>query len=118
MTEGALDSTTFEPARLAALDDPYPVYKSLHLTGRSAIQTASGIACVIGYATADGVLRDGRFRSGPIAERFHKLLPSGPARDELSHRINFLDGEDHTRVRGLVQRAFTPARVRDLRPFV
>src|SRR5438034_11478130 len=118
MTEGALDSTTFEPARLAALDDPYPVYKSLHLTGRSAIQTASGITCVIGYATADGVLRDGRFRSGPIAERFHKLLPSGPARDELSHRINFLDGEDHTRVRGLVQRAFTPARVRDLRPFV
>src|SRR5438128_139836 len=118
MTEGALDSTTFEPARLAALDDPYPVYKSLHLTGRSAIQTASGITCVIGYATADAVLRDPNFRSGPIAERFRQLLPSGPARDELSHRINFLDGDDHARVRGLVQRAFTPARVRDLRPFV
>src|SRR5260370_24615817 len=73
---------------------------------------------VLGYATADEVMRDSSFRSGPIAERFHKLLPSGSARDELSHRINFLDGEDHTRVRDLVQRAFTPARVRDLRPFV
>ncbi len=76
------------------------------------------MTCVIGYATADEVMRDSSFRSGPIAERFHKLLPSGSARDELSHRINFLDGEDHTRVRDLVQRAFTPARVRDLRPFV
>ena len=118
MTEGAVDPNTFEPAQLAALDDPYPVYQSLHATGRSAIQTASGITCIIGYATADGVLRDSSFRSGPIAERFRQLLPSGPARDELSHRINFLDGQDHTRVRGLVQRAFTPARVRDLRPFV
>ena len=118
MTEVALDPTTFEPARLAVLDDPYPVYRSLHATGRPAIWTASGITCVIGYAAADAVMRDSSFRSGPIAERFHQLLPSGPARDELSHRINFLDGEDHTRVRGLVQRAFTPARVRDLRPFV
>ena len=118
MTEGVLDPTTFEPARLASLDDPYPVYKSLHASGRPNIRTASGIACVIGYAAADAVLRDNSFRSGPIAERFHQLLPSGPARDELSHRINFLDGKDHARVRGLVQRAFTPARVRDLRPFV
>ena len=118
MTEVALDPTTFDPARLAVLDDPYPVYRSLHATGRPAIRTASAITCVIGYAAADAVMRDSSFRSGPIAERFHQLLPSGPARDEFSHRINFLDGEDHARVRGLVQRAFTPARVRDLRPFV
>jgi len=118
MTEGALDPTTFEPARLASLEDPYPVYRSLHTTGRAAIRTASGITCVIGYAAADALLRDNSFRSGPIAERFRQILPSGPARDELSHRINFLDGQDHARVRDLVRRAFTPARVRDLRPFV
>src|SRR5260370_14630258 len=73
---------------------------------------------VLGYATADEVMRDSSFRSGPIAERFHKLLPSGSARDDVSHRITVMDGEDHTRVRDLVQCGFTPARVRDLRPFV
>src|SRR5439155_22092891 len=82
MTDGPLDPTTFVPAGLAVLDDPYPVYRSLHATGRPAIRTASGITCVIGYAAADRVLRDSSFRSGPIAERFHQLLPSVPTRYE------------------------------------
>lgn len=111
------DPAKFEPAQLAALDDPYPLFRSLGAAGPS-LRTASGIHCVIGYAAADAVLRDERFRSGPIAQRFRQLLPPGAARDELSHRINFLDPPDHTRVLGLVSRAFTPGRVRDLRPFV
>jgi cytochrome P450 len=111
------DPTAFEPAQLAALEDPYPIYRSLHALGPS-IRTASGIHCVFGYKLADAVLRNPAFQTGPIASRFHQMLPPGAARAELSHRINFLDGLDHARVRGLVQRAFTPARVRDLRPFV
>lgn len=111
------DPAKFDPAQIAALDDPYPVFRALHTAGAS-LDTPSGIHCVIGYATADEVLRDPRFRSGPITERFRRLLPPGAARDEMSHRINFLDPPDHPRVRGLVSQAFTPARVRDLRPFV
>lgn len=107
----------FEPAQLAALDDPYPVYRALHRTGVST-RTASGIQCVFGYDAAMAVLTDTRFGSGSIGQRFRQILPSGPARDELSHRINFLDAADHRRVRGLVQLAFTPGRVRKLRPFV
>ena len=102
------DPTAFEPAQLAALDDPYPVFRALHSAG-AAIRTASGLWCVIGYEVADAVLRDARFRSGPLAERFRQLLPAGAAHDELSHRINFLDPPAHPRVRGLVARAFTPA---------
>jgi cytochrome P450 len=108
---------SFEPSQLADLDDPYPVFRALHAAGPS-LQTASGIHCVFGYAAADAILREPKFRTGPIAQRFRQLLPAGAARDELSHRINFLDPPDHPRVRGLVARAFTPARVRDLHAFV
>ena len=111
------DPAAFEPSQLAELDNPYPVFRALHTAGPS-LQTASGIHCVVGYAAADSILRDARFRSGPLAERFRQLLPAGAARDELSHRINFLDPPDHPRVRGLVWRAFTPGRVRDLHSFV
>ena len=108
---------SFEPSQLAELDDPYPVFRVLHAAGPS-LRTASGIHCVFGYAAANAILREPKFRTGPIAERFRQLLPAGAARDELSHRINFLDPPDHPRVRGLVARAFTPARVRDLHSFV
>lgn len=111
------DPATFEPGQLAGLDDPYPVFEALRSTGPS-LRTTSGFRVVTGYDAADGVFRDGRFRSGLIAERYRQALPPGAARDELSHRINFLDPPDHPRVRGLISRAFTPARVRDLRPWV
>lgn len=108
---------SFDPSQLAELDDPYPVFDALRSAG-PALLTSSGLCVVTGYDAADEVLRDRRFRSGPIAERFRRTLPPGAAQDELGHRINFLDAPDHSRVRSLIQRAFTPARVLDMRPWV
>lgn len=113
----AFEVVGFEPADLHALDDPYPVFDELRARG-AAVRTESGFLVVVGHAAVDGVFRDGRFRSGLIAERYRSVLPPGAARDELAHRINFLDPPDHPRVRGLISRAFTPGRVRDLRPWV
>lgn len=111
------DPASFDPSQLAALDDPYPVFDVLRSAGPSLI-TSSGLHVVTGYDAADETLRDKRFRTGPIAERFRRTLEPGAAQDELGHRINFLDAPDHSRVRGLIQRAFTPARVQDIRPWV
>lgn len=108
---------SFSPSQLGEMNDPYPVFDMLRSAGPSLL-TSSGLRVVTGYDAADETLRDKRFRSGPIAERFRQTLPPGAAQDELAHRINFLDPPDHQRVRGLIQMAFTPARVHDMRPWV
>jgi cytochrome P450 len=108
---------SFEPSQLFEMDDPYPVFDVLRSSGPSLL-TSSGLRVVTGYHAADETLRDKRFRSGPIAERFRQTLPAGAAQNELGHRINFLDAPDHARVRSLIQRAFTPARVQAMRPWV
>jgi cytochrome P450 len=108
---------SFDPSQITELDDPYPVFDALRSAGPSVL-TSAGFRVVTGYDAADKTLRDRRFRTGPIAARFRQTLPPGAAQDELGHRINFLDPPDHSRVRSLIQRAFTPSRVLSMRPWV
>lgn len=113
----ASDPASFDPSQLAGVADPYAIFAALHKTGPSLL-TKSGLRVIIGYEMADKALRDKRFATGPIAERFRQTLPPGAAQDELAHRINFLDPPAHPRVRGLIQKAFTPARVLSMRQWV
>jgi cytochrome P450 len=112
-----LDASAFDPASLTGEADPYPLMKAVREHG-PVVATRSGFTCVTGYAEADSALHDRRFASGPIGMRFRALLPPGAARDELEFRINFLDPPHHARVRGIVAKVFTPARVRALQPWV
>ncbi len=107
----------FDPATLQQLDDPFPRYAELRGEA-SVVALASGRSAVFGYDTAAFVLRDPRFRSGTLGTLYASMLPPGALRDEMSRRINFLDPPDHPRVRGLVAKAFTPRRVRDLRGWI
>ena len=107
----------FDVSLLAQTQDPYPLFAALHGAAKETA-TASGFHVVCSYELADQLLRDRRFLSGPIAEFYRQSLPPGAARDELAHRINFLDPPDHPRVQRLIMRAFTGRRVREMLPWV
>jgi len=100
-----------------AVDDPYPLLAQVRRAG-PVVRLTNGFWAVTGYDAAMEVFRQRAFASGPIAGRYVNALPPGAARDEMSHRINFLDPPDHPRVRGLVSKVFTPRRVADLLPWI
>lgn len=109
---------TLDPTLLGDVADPYPLYAAQRAEAPVA-RSASGFWCVTGYDEADAVLRDPRSTTGFIGARYREALPEGSAaRTELGFRINLLDPPDHTRVRGLVGKAFTPRRVDALREWV
>lgn len=110
-------ATTFAPTDLARVPDPYPRLAELRAAA-PVLRLESGFWAVTGYDAAHEVLRERACASGPIAQRYLAGLPPGAARDEMSHRINFLDAPDHTRVRALVSKAFTPRRVANLLPWI
>jgi cytochrome P450 len=107
----------FDPSALGRDRDPYPQLAALRASG-PVVRLANGFWAVTGYDAVHEVLRARACASGPIAGRYLAALPEGAARDEMSHRINFLDAPDHTRVRSLVSKAFTPRRVETLLPWI
>lgn len=107
----------FDPLRLGQNEDPYPALAAARATS-PVLQLDSGFWAVTGYDAAVEVFRDRACTSGPIAARYLAGLPAGAARDEMTHRINFLDPPDHSRVRSLVSKAFTPRRVAALVPWI
>lgn len=110
-------TTTFDPGDLDQVPDPYPLLADLRSTAPVAL-LESGFVAVTGHAEALDALRHPQCGTSPIAARYLDGLPPGAARDEMSHRINFLDPPDHPRVRGLVSKAFTPRRVTALGPWM
>jgi cytochrome P450 PksS len=114
----------FQPdlASRAFQADPYPFYAHLREEApvfRATLPRRQAAWLVTRYDDAVAVLRDGRFakdRLGAIPPGRRARAPWVPGLlRPLTRNMLDLDAPDHTRLRALVHRAFTPRLVKRLR---
>src|SRR5688572_20525185 len=105
----------FNPVDPAFVSDPYPMYRRLRTEG-PVHQSPLGFWVLTRYEDVAAALRDPRLGKEAlpafVAARFGLPVP-GPGLSMLDR-----DPPDHTRLRGLVSKAFTPRVVDVLRPHI
>lgn len=115
----------FDPWSPDFVADPYPAYAQLRARGRVHYYEPTRQWLVPRHADVSALLRDRRLGRTYLHrfthEEFGRTPP--PAAHEPFHTLNdhgMLDLEppDHTRIRRLVSKAFTPRTVERLRPYV
>lgn len=103
----------------SAIADPYPYYRALRERAPVHRTARSGLWVLSRFADARAVLRDPRC-GNPTPEAFEQgrsSIDGAPGRPRRRDTLSmlFLNPPDHTRIRGLVSRAFTPRRVERMR---
>jgi len=115
----AVQPVAFNPLDPAFIADPYPYYRRLREMARI-VKTPVGFWLVTHYEDAAFALRDKRFGKDFVGNMERRYGGSAamkePAIVNLSRTMLVLDPPDHTRLRGLVNKAFTARRVADMRP--
>ncbi|MFF3557416.1 cytochrome P450 [Streptomyces tsukubensis] len=115
----------FEPWSPAFVADPYPAYERLRADGRVHWFEPTRQWLVPHYADVSALLRDRRLGRTYLHrfshEEFGRTAP--PPEHEPFHTLNDngildLEAPDHTRIRRLVTKAFTPRTVAALEPTV
>ncbi|WP_406378227.1 cytochrome P450 [Streptomyces sp. NBC_00197] len=115
----------FDPWDPAFVADPYPAYEELRARGRVHHYEPTNQWLVPRHADVSALLRDRRlgrtYQHRFTHEDFDRTAP--PPEQEPFHVLNdhgMLDLEppDHTRIRRLVSKAFTPRTVERLKPYV
>jgi cytochrome P450 len=111
----------FNPFLPAWRHDPYPYYRRLRETAPVYWSRGFRTTVLTRYADIHAVLRDPRFSVRRSESRmFQRLDPFGGLSPEFRQMIDrnllMLDPPDHTRLRSLVSKAFTPRVVERLRP--
>jgi len=99
--------------------DPYPLYADLRQRGL--VRSPLGAWATASHTAAAAVLRDQRFSSAPQHRPGYRApaYPSGDPRADLpAADLLTMDPPDHTRLRRLVSRAFTPRAVAGLEPWI
>ena len=116
---------TFAPNDLAFIADPYPTYAELRDTAPVLYDEATDHWLVSRYEDVNSLLRDRRFgrtyhHIATHAEMGRPDEPEwhGPFWNLIRAGILDMEPPDHTRVRRLVAKAFTPRYVEGLRPMV
>jgi cytochrome P450 len=108
----------FNPLSPDFIRDPYPHYERLRSVAPMHL-TVHGSYLASRHAEASLVLRDKRFGKGFVErtiQRYGTEAMKEPIFRSMSHWMLQQDPPDHTRLRGLVVKAFTARRVEDMRP--
>ena len=112
----------FQPGEIGFIANPYPAYEELRRAGRIHYDERTDHWLVPHHADVNALLRDRRFGRSYLhlathEEMGHPLEPEMQAPFWHVVRNGMLDREppDHTRLRSLVSKAFTPRRVAEMR---
>ncbi|MEO5616429.1 MAG: cytochrome P450 [Candidatus Eisenbacteria bacterium] len=112
----------FAPASPAFIADPYPVLAELRAAGPIHYHEATHLWLVTRHADVNALLRDRRFGRAYVQVASHAEMGRAPEpgwQAPFWHvvRDGMLDREppDHTRLRALVSKAFTPRTIENLR---
>ena len=108
----------FNPLAPEFIRNPYPHYERMRTTDPVHL-TPLGAFVASRHAEASLVLRDKRFGKDYVERTIRRYGPKimeEPVFRSMSHWMLQQDPPDHTRLRGLVVKAFTARRVEDMRP--
>jgi cytochrome P450 len=114
----AANAPLFNPLAPEFIRNPYPYYERLRTTD-PVHQTSFGSFVASRHAEASLVIRDKRFGKDYVERTLRRYGPDimkEPVFRSMSHWMLQQDPPDHTRLRGLVVKAFTARRVEDMRP--
>jgi cytochrome P450 len=123
---GRVKSSTGDPEGLVLgfmappyADDPYPLHNALREVA-PVYRSASGMVFASSYAACSSVFRSPQFGQGVAASRLRGdgRFEGSPAFQTLSHMLPFIDPPDHSRLRRLITRAFTPRAVERMRRYL
>ena len=99
----------------AFVQDPYPFYDAARAIGAPVFWEDMGMVAAFDHRTVSALLRDRRLGRTPLTPR-PRPAHLEPFRALEDHSLLELEPPRHTRLRGLVLRAFTSRRVKTLRP--
>ena len=97
--------------------DPYPAYRKLRDKDPVHLSRLTQQFVVARYADIDRILRDHRSFSNDFAKAASTSRPLATRR-KLKPSILSLDPPDHTRLRRLVNRAFTPRQIAKMEAYI
>ncbi|GIU84140.1 MAG: biotin biosynthesis cytochrome P450 [Acidimicrobiales bacterium] len=119
------DTSQLPPIALEAFspeqwDNPYPYYHRLRREHPLLYDEERDVWLLTRYADCEAVLRDPRWSSNPAHIRKPRPIEEASVREAMAYTgsnvLLFMDPPDHTRIRNLVSRNFTPRAVARLRP--
>jgi cytochrome P450 len=123
---GRMGSSTVDPEELIAgfmappyAEDPYQLHDALRDLA-PVYRSASGMVFASSYAACSHVFRQPQFGQGIAAGRLRgdERFADSPAFMTLAHMLPFIDPPDHSRLRRLITRAFTPRAVEGMRRYL